>query len=74
MTAKTAGTIQAAETIIHGRRRGARTVATVAWTSVGRNTVHVRTPTARVLVLEAGHKKAHKAHKAQNDFEGDFQT
>src|ERR1044072_9857345 len=63
MTAKTAGPIQAAETIIHGRRRGDRTLPQYPWTSAGRNTVHVNRHTARVFLLEAGHKKAHKAQK-----------
>src|SRR5689334_14153359 len=61
ITAKTAGPIQAAETIIHGRRRGIRTSPQYRWTSHSRNTVHVNRNTARVFVLEAGHKKAHKA-------------
>jgi len=33
------------------------------WTSVGRNTVHVSGAAARVFVVEAGRKKAHKAQK-----------
>jgi len=33
------------------------------WTSVGRNTVHVSEAAARVFVVEASHKKAHKAEK-----------
>jgi len=63
MTAKMAGTIQAADTIIHGRRRGNRMRPQYRWTSVGRNTVHVSGAAARVFVVEAGRKKAHKAQK-----------
>jgi hypothetical protein len=63
MTAKTAGPIQAAETIIHGRKRGNRTSPQYRWSSSSRNTVHVSSHTVRVLTLEAGHKKAHKAQK-----------
>ncbi|HKS09505.1 MAG TPA: hypothetical protein VJS13_08170 [Pyrinomonadaceae bacterium] len=33
MTAKTAGTIQAAETIIQGRKRGVRTASQYRWSS-----------------------------------------
>jgi hypothetical protein len=63
MTAKTAGPIQAAETIIHGRRRGIRTSPQYRWTSASRNTVHVNRNTARVFAIEPSRKKAHKAQK-----------
>ncbi|HET6974512.1 MAG TPA: hypothetical protein VFH96_10835 [Pyrinomonadaceae bacterium] len=63
MTAKTAGTIQAADTIIHGRKRGNRMRPQYRWTSVGRNTVHVSEAAARVFVVE---NQPQKAHKAQN--------
>jgi len=64
MTANTAGTIQAADTIIQGRRRGNRTVSQYRWTTATRNTVHVRPDAARVFVIETSHKEA---HKGQND-------
>jgi hypothetical protein len=38
-------------------------VATVSPTNATRNTVHVNRHTARVFLIEAGHKKAHKAQK-----------
>jgi hypothetical protein len=63
MTAKTAGTIQAAETIIHGRKRGCRTCSKYRWSTTRRNTVHVRRHAARVFVVDSGRKKAQKAQK-----------
>src|SRR5262245_41217573 len=61
MTAKTAGSIQAAETIIHGRRRGNRTALTVSLVQQRRNAVHVNSRAARVLVIDCSHNKAQKA-------------
>jgi hypothetical protein len=55
-----AGTIQAADTIIQGRRRRNRTVPQYRWTSTSRNTVHVSKDAARVFVIEDSHKKADK--------------
>jgi len=57
MTAKTAGTIQAAETIIQGRKRGTRTASQYALVQRSRNTnrslatVRVRRGAARVLIV-----------------------
>lgn len=51
-TANVAGSIQAAETIIHGRRRGNCTRSHYLWSSSGRNTVYVNRRTARVLIVE----------------------
>jgi hypothetical protein len=57
MTANTAGTIQAADTIIQGRRRGNRTVPQYRWSTARRNTVYVNTAAARVFVVESGPQK-----------------
>jgi hypothetical protein len=62
MTANAAGTIQAAETIIHGRKR--RTAPQYRWSSTRRNAVHVNKGAARVLVL------ATKRHKRQKKVAG----
>src|SRR5688500_17114661 len=62
MTAKIAGSIQAAETIIHGRRRDERTAPQYRWSTSRRNTVHVNGRAARVLVIDSNHEKAQKAH------------
>jgi hypothetical protein len=57
MTANMAGTIQAAETIIQGRKRGTRTVSQYRWSSTHATpinevvTVRVTRGAARVLII-----------------------
>src|SRR5437764_2288356 len=67
MTAKTAGSIQAAETIIHGRRRGNRIATQYRWSTHAAIPFTSTNKPLAYLFLYLGHKR----HiKTQNGLEG----